>query len=168
MRLRNLLRLAVVAAVVAVLALGAFVGAHAVAYAAPVFYVAFIAAVGDTALTFAEAVKRRNALVRYYGSSMGGRLRAMSSLISVGFNLIFAIISAVIAFVIVAKMFPTISDAAYELQTAASQSNNTLIQILAPVMPYIIGIGLLVVIMLPINYLLDRIASRAGIGRGTV
>jgi len=79
--------------------------------------------------------------------------------LSVAFSLIGILIGAVVAFVVVSALFPTVDQAANDLQTSANNSNNTLVQKLAPVIPYIIGVGLFLIIMFPISWVITKLQS---------
>ncbi len=79
--------------------------------------------------------------------------------LSVAFSLIGILIGAVVAFVVVSALFPTVDQAASDLQTSANNSNNTLVKKLAPVIPYIIGVGLFLIIMFPISWVITKLQS---------
>ena len=162
---RTIARLALLVIAV-VMVIGGASGAVAANVAETVVWAVMVVAVADTVYLFSRPDTRR-ALAEFYASSLGGRLRA-STMMAGGFAIVSLVISAVIAFLIVAKLFPTLESAASDIQTAASNSNNTLIKALAPVIPYLIGAGLFIFILIPLNILIDGMRRRFGIGQGAV
>ena len=83
----------------------------------------------------------------------------MSLNIGMAFNLVGIIVGAVVAFIIVAALFPVIDAAAEQLQNATANSQNPLVQSLSPVVPYIIGVGLFLIIMFPIAWTVSRLQA---------
>lgn len=70
-------------------------------------------------------------------------------------NIPFLVIGIVITVAMVVAMFPTLNDQLYTLSN--TNSNNTLIQAIKPVLPYLTGVVLLMFILVPIFYALKRL-----------
>ena len=127
-----------------------------------VVYTVMIVAVADSVYLFTRNDTRK-ALAKYFASSMGGRLKG-STVVGSAVDIVILVIAAMIAFIVVAALFPSLNSAASDLENAATNSNNTLLKALAPVIPYLLGIGLFIVILIPINILVDSIRTRLGGG----
>ena len=152
MNWKNLAKLAL-----AIIAVIAVVAAASTPYAVPVAFAVYVVYSVPIVVSITRILvnaEKRKLLVQYFGSSMGGRMKASAIL---GPGLIVNLVSIIVAAIIVAAMFPTLDEALANLTHAVSQSSNPLIKAIGPAIPYIVGLIILSLIFYIVRMAIDRI-----------
>jgi len=79
------------------------------------------------------------------------------SVISQPINIVWMVIGIVILVSVLVSLLPTLNDSFNTLQTNATQINNPIVKSVAPAIPFMVGVGLLVLILLPVMVILKKV-----------
>ena len=82
--------------------------------------------------------------------------RSGNNLLNNPINLVWLVIGIAIMVSVLTSLLPTLTSSFDTLQTCATQINNPLVRAIAPVLPLLVGVGLLMLILMPVFVLIKK------------
>jgi len=80
-----------------------------------------------------------------------------SSVLSQPLNLVWLVVGIVVAVSVITALLPTMTTSFDQLTTNATQVNNPIVKAVSPAIPFMVGVGILGIILIPVMLILKKV-----------